>query len=155
MASRSYSKAVIAAQRKGMDPSTYEVQTVDLASLDNVRQFVNSYKASGRPLDALVCNAAVWYPQDKAPRITPDGYEEVRMPLNSKKLLSCFKHGPLSTWHTHTCMLHTHAWIAALLALLPGIQEAQCLSLMLKLMSLISWLFLRDSLWQRTIWRTS
>jgi NAD(P)-dependent dehydrogenase (short-subunit alcohol dehydrogenase family) len=77
MACRSYSKAAVAAKKMDMDPSTYEIQTVDLASLENVRQFVNAYKATGRPLDALVCNAAVWYPQDKAPRITPDGYEEV------------------------------------------------------------------------------
>lgn len=76
MAVRSYSKAAIAAKKANMDPSTYAIMTLDLASLQSVRDFVDAFKATGRTPDALVCNAAVWYPQDKAPRLTVEGYEE-------------------------------------------------------------------------------
>jgi hypothetical protein len=109
----------MAAKKMGMDPSTYEVQTVDLASLDNVRQFVNAYKASGKPADALICNAAVWYPRDKEPRLTPDGYEEVRITSVQKVAYRHKMHAPKS-WHT----------LIVALALLCGIQEVLCPSLM-------------------------
>jgi len=76
MAVRSVSKASLAAQKAGLRPDSYTVMPVDLASLQSVRDFVNSLKASGLTPDALVCNAAVWYPQDKEPRLTVEGYEE-------------------------------------------------------------------------------
>jgi protochlorophyllide reductase len=59
-----------------MEPGTFTIMHLDLASLDSVRDFVVQVRQLGRTLDALVCNAAVWYPQDKEPRITVDGYEE-------------------------------------------------------------------------------
>lgn len=77
MACRSYSKAAIAANKMGMDPSTYKIMQLDLASLESVRNFVASVRELGKKPDALVCNAAVWYPQDKEPRLTVEGYEEV------------------------------------------------------------------------------
>lgn len=61
----------------GMDPSTYKIMQLDLASLQSVRNFVASVRELGKKPDALVCNAAVWYPQDKEPRLTVEGYEEV------------------------------------------------------------------------------
>eukprot|EP00961_Rhodomonas_salina_P081426 1094811-Rhodomonas_salina.1 len=77
MAVRSYSKAARAARDAGMDPKSYTIMNLDMASLQSVRDFVNNLRLLGRPIDALVCNAAVWYPQDKAPRLTVDGFEEV------------------------------------------------------------------------------
>ena len=38
---------------------------LDLASLESVRQFVDAFRATGRRLDALVCNAAVYLPTAK------------------------------------------------------------------------------------------
>lgn len=38
---------------------------LDLAALDSVRIFADMYKSSGRRLDALVCNAAIYLPTAK------------------------------------------------------------------------------------------
>lgn len=48
---------------------------LDLAALDSVRAFVGAFRSSGRRLDALVCNAAVYLPTAKEPRFTADGFE--------------------------------------------------------------------------------
>ena len=48
MACRDFAKAKKAAQDMNMDPSTYTVMHLDLASLDSVRQFADAFKASGR-----------------------------------------------------------------------------------------------------------
>jgi len=48
---------------------------VDLGDLDSVRQLVDAFHATGRPLDALVCNAAVYLPRLKHPERSPQGYE--------------------------------------------------------------------------------
>ncbi len=48
---------------------------VDLGDLESVRQLVASVQASGRPLDALVINAAVYLPRLKVPQRSPQGYE--------------------------------------------------------------------------------
>lgn len=76
MAVRSYSKAALAAQQAKMSADSYTIMPVDLASLQSVRDFVKTFKASGLTPDAVVCNAAVWYPQDKTPRKSVEGYEE-------------------------------------------------------------------------------
>jgi len=76
MAVRSYSKAARAAKEMGMKPGSYTIMNLDLSSLDSVRDFVNNLRLLNRSIDALVCNAAVWYPLDKAPRMTVDGFEE-------------------------------------------------------------------------------
>lgn len=75
MACRDYSKAVKAAQKIGMQKGTYTVMHLDLASLDSVRAFADQFLASGRRLDALVCNAAVYLPTAKEPTYTADGFE--------------------------------------------------------------------------------
>ena len=75
MACRDFSKAVAAAKRLGLPSGSYTVMHLDLASLDSVRQFVDGFRASGRRLDALVCNAAVYLPTAKEPRFTADGFE--------------------------------------------------------------------------------
>jgi NAD(P)-dependent dehydrogenase (short-subunit alcohol dehydrogenase family) len=38
-----------------------------------VRQFVSGFRASGRRLDVLVCNAAIYQPTAKEPSFTADG----------------------------------------------------------------------------------
>jgi protochlorophyllide reductase len=40
-----------------------------------VRAFVDAFRASGLPLNALVCNAAVYLPLLKEPARSPEGYE--------------------------------------------------------------------------------
>ncbi|KAI8551769.1 hypothetical protein RHMOL_Rhmol06G0212200 [Rhododendron molle] len=46
-----------------------------LTSLDSVRQFVNNFRQSGRPLHVLVCNDAVYLPTAKEQTFTADGFE--------------------------------------------------------------------------------
>lgn len=48
----------------------------DLASLQSVRECVESFRATGRTLDCLVCNAAVYYPKGTKPTFTVEGFEE-------------------------------------------------------------------------------
>jgi NAD(P)-dependent dehydrogenase (short-subunit alcohol dehydrogenase family) len=54
-----------AAQKQGLPKGSYTVLHLDLASLESVRQFVDAFRATGRRLDALVCNAAVYLPTAK------------------------------------------------------------------------------------------
>ena len=58
MACRDFSKAERCAQDFGFPAGSYTVMHLDLSSLTSVRQFAAQYKASGYPIDALVCNAA-------------------------------------------------------------------------------------------------
>lgn len=75
MACRDFLKAERAAKSVGMPKDSYTVMHCDLSSLNSVRQFVDNFRRSGRPLDVLVCNAAVYLPTAKEPRYTADGYE--------------------------------------------------------------------------------
>jgi len=75
MAVRDYSKAAIQAQKLGLPKGSYTIMHLDLAALDSVRAFADAFLASGRRLDALVCNAAVYLPTAKEPTYTADGFE--------------------------------------------------------------------------------
>ncbi|MBX0329982.1 protochlorophyllide reductase [Oscillochloris sp. ZM17-4] len=75
MACRDIVKGERAARAVGMTRGTYTVMHLDLASLANVRHFVQDVRASGRSLDALVCNAAIYMPLIKEPLYSVDGYE--------------------------------------------------------------------------------
>lgn len=75
MACRDLAKAEEAARSMGMVAGSYTVMRLDLASLESVRQFVKDFRARGRSLDALICNAAVYTPTSREPRRTVDGYE--------------------------------------------------------------------------------
>ncbi|KAL7087724.1 hypothetical protein ACP275_13G085900 [Erythranthe tilingii] len=75
MACRNFLKAEKAAKAAGMSKENYTIMHVDLSSLDSVRQFAASFKRSGRPLDVLVCNAAVYQPTAREPSFTADGFE--------------------------------------------------------------------------------
>lgn len=75
MACRDVDKARVAARDVGLPDGGYEIEHLDLGSLDSVRVFHAAFRAGGRPLDALVCNAATYLPQLKAPARSPEGYE--------------------------------------------------------------------------------
>lgn len=75
MACRDFLKAERAAKSAGMAKENYTIMHLDLASLDSVRQFVDTFRRSGRPLDVLVCNAAVYLPTAKEPTFTAEGFE--------------------------------------------------------------------------------
>jgi protochlorophyllide reductase len=75
MACRDLAKAETAAQAVGMSPDSYSIMHIDLGSLESVRKFVADFRASGKSVDALVCNAAVYLPLLKEPMRSPEGYE--------------------------------------------------------------------------------
>lgn len=75
MACRDIPKTEKAVQAVGMSPDSYTIMHLDLASLESVRQFVKNFRESGKSLDALVCNAAVYMPLLKEPLYSQDGYE--------------------------------------------------------------------------------
>lgn len=75
MGCRDFLKAERAAKSAGMSTENYTIMHLDLASLDSVRQFVDNFRQSGRPLDVLVCNAAVYQPTARQPSFTAEGFE--------------------------------------------------------------------------------
>jgi protochlorophyllide reductase len=75
MACRDLAKAGQAAQDLKFPQDSYCIMHVDLGSLGSVRQFVNEFRTSGKSLEALVCNAAIYMPLIKEPLRSPEGYE--------------------------------------------------------------------------------
>ena len=75
MACRDLTKAAAAADALGMAPDRRTLLHIDLGSQASVRAFVEAFRALGRPLDALVCNAAVYLPRLTEPARSPEGYE--------------------------------------------------------------------------------
>jgi len=75
MACRDIPKTAAAARSLGLPEATFEIMHLDLGSLQSVRDFHAAFRAQGRALDALVCNAATYLPQLKAPVRSPDGFE--------------------------------------------------------------------------------
>jgi protochlorophyllide reductase len=75
MGCRDLPKTKDAAQSVGIPEDSYTVIHLDLGSLESVRQFVKDFRATGRSLDALVCNAAIYMPLLKEPLRSPEGYE--------------------------------------------------------------------------------
>lgn len=65
------------AKEMGMPEGSYVVMKLELGSLQSVRDFVANLKAfkSARPLNHLICNAAVYKPKDPNPAWTDDGFE--------------------------------------------------------------------------------
>ena len=57
-----------------------------------VRQFVAGFRASGRRLDVLVCNAAIYQPTAKAPSFTADGRESSRGPRRRSHVAASLCH---------------------------------------------------------------
>ncbi|MEL6222439.1 MAG: protochlorophyllide reductase [Cyanobacteria bacterium J06626_14] len=75
MACRNVEKAKHEAATLGIPTDNYSVIHLDLADLKSVHQFVDDFRATGRSLQALVCNAAVYLPLLKEPQRSADGYE--------------------------------------------------------------------------------
>lgn len=75
MACRNLTKAGEAAQSLNFPQGSYSIKQIDLGSLDSVRRFARERRASGQPLRALVCNAAIYMPLIKEPLWSPEGYE--------------------------------------------------------------------------------
>jgi len=75
MACRDLPKTEKAARTVGIPQDSYTLIRIDLASMESVRQFVKDFRASGKSLDALVCNAAIYMPLIKEPLRSPEGYE--------------------------------------------------------------------------------
>lgn len=75
MACRDMAKAQAAAERLGIAPDRRTIVHIDLGSQASVHAFVEAFRASGRSLDALVCNAAVYLPRLTEPMRSPEGYE--------------------------------------------------------------------------------
>jgi protochlorophyllide reductase len=75
MACRDLRKAGEAAQSVGLPQGSYKLMQIDLGDLDSVRRFVREFSASGRPLNTLLCNAAIYMPLIKEPLRSPEGYE--------------------------------------------------------------------------------
>lgn len=75
MACRNLAKARSAIAALGVLPEQVSVLEIDLGSQQSVRSFVRAFLASGLPLDALICNAAVYLPRLKQPSRSPDGFE--------------------------------------------------------------------------------
>ena len=75
MACRDLVKAAREATALGIAPAQRTALQIDLGSLASVREFVDAFRATGRTLDALVCNAAVYLPRLTEPRRSPEGFE--------------------------------------------------------------------------------
>ncbi|MFN6066496.1 MAG: protochlorophyllide reductase [Pseudanabaena sp.] len=75
MACRNINKTHKAAESVGIAKDKYDVIQVDLGSLVSVREFVAKFRATGRSLDAIVVNAAIYTPLLKEPQRSPEGFE--------------------------------------------------------------------------------
>ena len=75
LACRDLPKMERAAVQLAFSAGQYTILPLDLGSLASVRAFIAAFRATGRPLDALVCNAAVYLPLLKTPARSPEGYE--------------------------------------------------------------------------------
>ena len=64
-----------AADSLHIDTEHTTLMPIDLGRQDSVRAFAQAFRASGRPLHALLNNAASYQPRLKAPARSPQGYE--------------------------------------------------------------------------------
>ena len=76
-ACRDVEKMKQVAAEEGFDPASYTVLECDLGSFDSTRKFASKLRSTiKRPLDALVCNAALYQPALPTPRYTEDSIEQ-------------------------------------------------------------------------------
>ena len=69
-------RALAAAERLGLPASQLSHLRMDLSDLDSVRDGVeNLIDSLAQPLDALICNAALYQPRLRKPRRSAQGYE--------------------------------------------------------------------------------
>jgi len=75
LACRNPAKMENAAKEVGLNTANTTTIHLDLSDFDSVRQFVTDFRSTGKTLDALVCNAAVYLPIAKEPVRNKNGYE--------------------------------------------------------------------------------
>jgi protochlorophyllide reductase len=77
-ACRDLDKMAAVAEAEEFDMSSFTAMELDLASFGSVRSFCNALDSfrSDRPVDRLVCNAAVYQPSLDYPKWTEDGHEQ-------------------------------------------------------------------------------
>ena len=75
MACRDLDKTRRACEMLGIAPEQVTLLRLDLGSLAAVRSFAADFSAAGLPLDALVCNAAVYLPRLQQAQRSPEGFE--------------------------------------------------------------------------------
>jgi len=76
-ACRDVEKMKEVAKKENFDESSFAVLELDLASFESTKAFVEKLKAvKNRPIDKLVCNAAVYQPALLKPKYTVDDIEE-------------------------------------------------------------------------------
>lgn len=71
-------KTVVEEEFAGLETSSFTPMKLDLASFESVRDFVKNVNAfrSGKKIDRLVCNAAVYQPTLSEAQLTEDGIEQ-------------------------------------------------------------------------------
>lgn len=77
-ACRDVDKMNVVAEVEGFDAKSFTVMEVDLQSFQSVRDFASNlieFKA-GKPIDRLVCNAAIYQPSLAEAKFTEDGFEQ-------------------------------------------------------------------------------
>lgn len=75
---RDTEKMVEVANAEGFDLSSIKIMKCDLGSYQSTKEFAQNLKTfkGSRPLDSLVCNAAVYQPALSVPKYTIDDHEE-------------------------------------------------------------------------------
>ena len=79
MAVRNVAKAEKAAKELGFPTGSYSVMELELGDLKSVRNFVKKFRGTtkrAKTFQALICNAAVYFPNAVEPTYTVDGFEE-------------------------------------------------------------------------------
>lgn len=75
MACRDLDKAASAVASLNLPAAQVSLLHIDLGVQASVRRFVEAFHATQRPLDALVCNAAMYKPRLTQPERSPEGFE--------------------------------------------------------------------------------
>jgi protochlorophyllide reductase len=75
MACRDLTKAAAVAAKLQIRSGAVTLLPIELGAQASVRAFVAAFRATGLPLNALVCNAAIYLPLLKEPARSPEGYE--------------------------------------------------------------------------------
>ena len=79
MAVRDVAKGEAEAKKLGFPADSYTVMELELGDLKSVRNFAKKFRGTpklSKQFQALICNAAIYYPNAVEPTYTKDGFEE-------------------------------------------------------------------------------